>query len=292
MNDKNKISWRHHYLPVFYLKGFTKESGLIKIFDVEKKEFIKNGKEFSPESYFFQKKGNTIITPDNEESDFLENFYSHFDNNIAKLISKINSSDHTTRHNVDENDMPVLNHFVSLMYWRLPHRKEELKTLIKNNELEFLGLSFYNKDGTINKEFGEELKNSPVFLTTFKYYNSLMDSVRGVNCRTPYSILNKYHELPYLCSDNPVIFENDFCPNVYEDDYMFPLSGTRIFLRAPRIERFDPYMWMLVDLLIYKQAVKYVGCTNEKYIEILESNFEKYNFTLQELKTEIFKRIR
>lgn len=292
VHKKNNISWRHHYLPVFYLKGFTKESGMIKIFDVEKKKFVQNGKEFSPESYFFQKKGNTIIDQDNVESDFLENDYSHFDNNIAKLISKINLSDYTAKHNVSENDMPVLNHFVSLMYWRLPHRKDELKSIIGNNELQNLGLSVHNKDGSINKESGEELKKRPGFLTIFKFYNSLMDSVRGIDCRTPYSILEKYHELPYLCSDNPVIFEKDFCPNVHEDDYIFPLSGTRIFLRASRQEKFDNYMWMLVDMLVYKQAVKFVSCTHEKYIEILENNFEKYGFTVQELKAEIFKKIR
>lgn len=292
VQKKNNISWRHHYLPVFYLKGFAKESGMIKIFDVQKKCFVQNGKEFSPESYFFQKKGNTIISKDQQESDFIEESYSHIDNNIAKLISKINSSDHATRHGVDENDMPVLNHFVSLMYWRLPHRKKELETIIKNNDLQNLGLSAHNNDGTINKELEELIKSDPEFLTGFKYYNSLMDSVRGVHCRTPYTILEKYHELPYLCSDNPVLFEKEFCPNVYEDDYMFPLSGTRIFLRASRREKFEPYMWMLVDMLVYKQAVKYVTCTHEKYVEIMETNFEKYGYTLQELKEEIFNRIK
>lgn len=49
---------------------------------------------------------------------------------------------------------------------------------------------------------------------------------------------------------------------------------------------------MLVDILVYKQAVKYITCTHEKYIEILENNFEKYGFSLEELKAEIFKRIR
>lgn len=209
-------------MPVFYLKGFTKESKKIKIFDVEKKKFIQNGKEFSPESYFFTKKGNTIIDHNNVENDFLENFYSDFDNKISKLITKINLSDHYNRFNVDENDMPVLNHFVSLMYWRLPHKQNELKTIIENNELQYLGLTCHNADGTINNEAAEEIKNNPEFQKTFKFYNSLMDSVRGVNCRTPYTIIEKHHELPYLCSDNPVIFENNSYPNVFEDDYIFP----------------------------------------------------------------------
>ena len=27
----NQISWRHHYIPMFYLKGFTSKSGKFKI---------------------------------------------------------------------------------------------------------------------------------------------------------------------------------------------------------------------------------------------------------------------
>jgi len=56
-----KISWRHHYLPVFYLKGFTNENKKFLIFDKEQNRFIKNGKEFSPSSYFFKKDANTFL---------------------------------------------------------------------------------------------------------------------------------------------------------------------------------------------------------------------------------------
>lgn len=287
----NKISWKHHYLPVFYLKGFTKDSGNIKIFDVEKKRFLQYGKEFSPESYFFEKDANTISFGDNK-SDFLEYSYGKFENKVSKLIEIINNSDYTTKHGVTEKEMPILNHFVSMMYWRLPHRTEEINNIVEKNSLSNLGVNFQSSDGTINLEKGEEFKNTPQFKKTYKFYNSLMDSVRGKNCRTPFSIIDKNNSLPYLCSDNPVIFEKEFSPKVYEDDYVFPLTGKRIFLRCNRREKFDHYLWLLVDTIVYKQAVKYVSCTNEEYIELLENNFIKYNLTLEELRTYLFEKIR
>lgn len=285
-------SWRHHYLPVFYLKGFTKESNKFKIYNVQEKRFIKNGKEFSPESYFFEKDGNTIKFNESE-TDFLETqHYSHFDNNAAKLIDKINSSNTDNRFNVDEDDMPVLNHFVSLMYWRLPHRKEELKNFIINNDLNTLGLAIKDKNGINDKKLEDELKNSEQFINTYKYYNSLMDSLRGFACRTPYTIIESTDKFPYLCSDNPVIFEKNVMPKVYEDDYLFPLSGNRLFIKTKRKEKFPAYLRLMVDTLVYKQAVKYVSCTDERYIDILENNFEKYNISVEELKINIFNQLK
>lgn len=285
-------SWRHHYLPVFYLKGFTKESNKFKIHDVQKRRFIKNGKEFSPESYFFEKDANTIKF-NHIESDFLETeHYSYFDNNISKLIEKINSSSNDNRFDVNEDDMPALNHFVSLMYWRLPHRENELKSLIKNNDLNSLGISIKDLEGIKDKKIEDEFKQSEPFLKSYKYYNSLMDSIRGFNCRTPYTIIESTDKLPYLCSDNPVIFEKNSSPKVYEDDYLFPLSGNRLFIKANKREKFPVYLRLMVDVLVYKQAIKYVSCTDERYIDILENNFEKYNISVEELKMDIFNRLK
>lgn len=48
---------------------------------------------------------------------------------------------------------------------------------------------------------------------------------------------------------------------------------------------------MVVDTIIFKQAVKYVSCTDERYIYALEENFKKYKVSLEEYKAAIFKRI-
>lgn len=280
----NNISWRHHYLPVFYLKGFTKDSELIKIFNVQEKRFLKNGKEFSPESFFFEKDANTVVFGD-KRNDYIETSYADFDNEMAILIEKISKSDYTTNYDVTDDDMPRMNHFVSLMYWRLPHRTNELKKVINKNDLSSLGLKIINKSGERQKATEEAFKNNPEFVKSYKFYNSLMDSVRGYNCRTPYSILESHKNFPFLCSDSPVIFESAN-PKVYEDDYLFPLSGNRLFIKANRTSDFPPYLRMLVDAVVYKQAQKYVSCTDESYIQNLETLLEKQN--IDELKAEIF----
>lgn len=49
---------------------------------------------------------------------------------------------------------------------------------------------------------------------------------------------------------------------------------------------------MLVDVLVYKQALKYVSCTDEKYIEMLDGTFEKQNITLEEFRAYIFEKLK
>ncbi len=287
----NNQSWRHHYLPVFYLKGFVKANNKFKIFDVQRKEFIKKGKEFSPESYFFEKDSNTI-SYNNFTSDFLEtDYYSFFDSEASKIITKINTSNHSNQYGINDLDIQKLNHFVSLMYWRLPHKQSELKTIISNNDLNSLGLSIFNKDKTPNRELEDKFKNNPEFLKSYKFYNSLMDSVRGGNCRTPYTIIETTDEFPFLCSDNPILFKKKSSPKVFEDNYIFPLTGNKLFMRTEKRTGFSPYLRLMVNTLIYKQAVKYVSCTDERYIEAIEESNKKFFKNEEELRTQIFNEI-
>lgn len=287
----NNISSKHHYLPVFYLRGFTKESGKFKIYNVQKKKFVQNGKEFSPESHFYEKHANTIFKP-HGNSDFIEKAYSDLESKISKVIAKIDLADSITKFDVNDDDIPMLNTFASLLYWRLPKNKIELEKIINNTPANKLGFNVHNiADNSINHIATEELKKDIEFIKAYKFLTSLFDTIRGLHCRTPFTIIPKHEDLPYLCSDNPIIFEKNEFPDVYQDDYILALSGKRLFVRAVTGD-FDPYLWMLIDIVIYKQAIKYVSCTHTEYLKMLDENFEKYNLTIFELKQVIFEKLR
>lgn len=283
MNNK---SWRHHYLPEFYVAGFTKESGKVKIYNVLSNSFVKHGKEFSPTSFFFEKNANTIKKND-VEYDFLEGNYASFDSEISRVIAKINNSDNSNRFNVTEDDMPKINHFISLMYWRLPQNKERLIKFITDSDSDQLGLTFKNKDGKRDFELEEQIRLDTEFVKLYRYYNSIMDTLRGGLCRTPYTIIPKIEQFPYICSDNPIIFKDNL-PEVYNDDYIFPLTGKRLFIKANIQSNLPNYVWLFVDSIILCQAEKFVSVTDEKYIDILNNWILKRNFTLDSLKLELF----
>ena len=284
-------SWRHHYLPVFYLKGFTNENERFLIYNVDKKAFVKNGKEFSPSSYFFKENANTWIK-DGVKDDFLETkFFSPFDDKISKLFDLIHSSSADNRFSVSENDMPLLQNFVNLMYWRLPHREKEIEEMINKDGLNAFALSIQTKDGNKNnetKKIEERIKKDSEFKKSLHFVISMVDTVKMINCRTPLTIQPFIEGLPHVCSDNPVLFENELSPKVYEDDFIFPMSGNMYFIRAKRKEGFSLVFKLMVDTLVFKQAVKYVSFTDERYFNSLNEFYEKHFKSVSELRNRIF----
>lgn len=283
-------SVKHHFLPIFYLKGFTNEDEKFKIFNVKNKNFKQKGKLFSPSSHFYILKDNTITT-DFGEDDFMEKLYEKIDNNFAKILHTINTNKHENIFGINEADMPHINNFVSQIYWRSPYTKEILKNYIEIHTHKQLGFKINNQDATYNEKLSMDLKNIPEFYKAYKLYNSLLDAIRGFNCRTQYNIFGRPKELPSICSDFPIIFKTTNNIKVYEDDYIFPLCKERIFVKKDLSEKFNHQLHHLIDLILLKQSVNYFATSNEEYVEFLIELDQKNNYTIEEYKEILFNEI-
>lgn len=288
----NKTSWRHHYIPQFYLNGFTSEEGNFKIFDVEKNDFVKGGKDFYPESYFFEKNGNSWIT-ENEDSDFIEESYKNLDNKAAEIFNRINKSSQAENYNVSEKDMPMLQYFIGLMYWRNPSNYEKIKNIVDQKQLKDLGLRFTNEKNEYieNPEMEKIMKNDDNFIKTMKIWFPSISYLGLLKCNTPLHIISIPQGFPSICSDNPLICRNPKTFQVYSDDFIFPLNTTKLFIRGDELIDFMSTVKVEIDLLIFKQAKKYVCCTDSKYLEELNKMYNKNNLNLDFLRKSIFKKI-
>ncbi len=143
-------SQKHHFLPVFYIKGFTNENEEFKIFNVKSKNFKQKGKYFYPSSHFYILKDNTITT-DYGESDFMEKLYEKIDNDFAQILHKIKTNNYDHRFGVDESYMPYINNFVSQIYWRSPFNKKIIQDYIKKFKLKELGIKIVDGKGNYNE---------------------------------------------------------------------------------------------------------------------------------------------
>ncbi|MFD2034434.1 DUF4238 domain-containing protein [Belliella marina] len=288
----NNTSWRHHYIPEFYLKGFTNEENTFKIYDVQRKKFIRNGKDFSTKSYFFEEDGNTILT-DKGADDFIEKGFAEIDNRVSSLFNKVRIADSNTRFGLSENDMPALQHFVSVLFWRIPSNYDKIKKLIHENELHEFGLLIKSKltnETVRDEELENKIRNNPSFFKALKLLLPNLTYKRLLDCDTPLTIQTFPKELPALCSDNPVIFEKSNFPDIYYDDFIFPLTNRHVLIRANKINPNVPvHIKITIDLIVLKQANKYVSCTDSKYIGMLENLFAKQNMTLDKLKEMVFR---
>ncbi len=290
----NSTSWRHHYLPQFYLKGFTNENGLFKIFDVERQEFIKSGKEFSTESYFFEKDGNSVIK-DGVKDDVIETkFFKKQDDRIAKVFNKIKNSSREDDFGITDMDMPDLQFFVSSLFWRVPANYDQIKYLVDTKELHELGLLIKSKKNNLtirDKELETRIKNDPFFFKSMKNIIPYLTFPRLLDCKTPLTIQTFPEQLPAICSDNPVIMEESVFPDIYFDDFIFPLTNKLVLIRGKKINNIMNTIKVDIDLITLKQAKKYVSCTDQRYIQMLNNYFENNFKSLKELKTSVFNKL-
>lgn len=288
----NKLSWRHHYIPKFYLNGFVSKNGSFKIYDVKKGQFVKNGKEFFPESYFFEKHSNTMFSPSSND-DFLENYLGDLDNDVAEIFNRINRSSSKNNFNINDNDIARLQYFLGVMYWRNPSNYEEIKHLIKSKTLNQLGLLILNKYNEINMddEIEKRLKSDINFFKALKFWLPNYLFPTGFKCTTPLHIIPFLKGLPAVCSDNPIISYNPMSFQVYLDDFIFPINSTKVFIRGGKLKTLSMKVKIAIDMIVYKQAKEYVSCTEEKYIEQLDALFEKDFKNINELRQYVFNQV-
>ena len=285
-------SWRHHYIPQFYLNGFTNEYGSFKIYDVENKRFIKNGQDFHPSQYFFEENANTItISKTQESNDKLEDWYSKDDNRIAEVFARINTF--STKNLIDK-DIAKLEYFIGGLYWRIPTNFNNLCKLVATKKLKELGIVIRDDLGNIRDDsyLENEFKSNEIeaftkfikiYYPAIGYYENIMNNVEA-------NIITFIGELPSICSDNPILILNPSSFRVYRDEYIFPLDNKHVFFRG-QLKPFLNTLKYEIDILTMKQATKYVSCTDISYLDFLENIFKEKYKTIQNLREHLFNEV-
>lgn len=282
----------HHYLPQFYLKGFTDTEGLFKIYQVRRGAFKKNGKRFSPASHFFLPKDNTVVF-NGAEDNFIEEAYSRMETLTAKVFEKIRVVDEG--YDLAETDIPQLQYFVAELFWRLPAQKPVLAKLAENRSLKQLGvlLKDSNTGETVNHpEMEQRILQHPDYEKLLRTMLPLSTYPRLFDCTSPVTIFTFPKGLPAICSDNPLILRHPEKLDLYQDDFILPLTENKILIR---IKKLKPRFWSTVkidiDMLVLLQANEYVCCTDERYPDMLKDLFEKKYRSIESLRRSVFESI-
>lgn len=288
----SNISWRHHYIPKFYLNEFTNNSGSFKIYDVEIKQFLKDGKDFSPRAYFFEENANTMtISRTKESNDSLEQWYAKIDDDISNIYTKIRTLGNES---LVDLDIAKIEYFIGLLYWRIPTNFDKVCQLVKTKKLHELGMVVTDKDGNLiedielEKEFkGEEIS---AFTKFVKLYYPIIGYAENTMRDIPVNVLTFIGDLPSVCSDNPLLILNPTDFRVYRDEYIFPINNKLVFFRG----KTKPFLNTLkyeIDILTIKQAKKYVSCTDMDYMDFLENIFQEKYKSIEKLRNYLFNEI-
>jgi len=266
----------HHYLPQFYLRGFTNEQGKFLIYSIPKGNFKGGGKWFSPASHFFLPDDNFAPT-DGWADDYLEAIYSANESRYARIIEKIKAVDQGF--GLDDEDVIWLNYFAGEWFWRVPAQRELIKTATSLDQLNQLGVAVIDRRTMRQvdaKQHEQWVKGDPFYFKRLRNvlpatnYRTLQD------CKWPCRAVTFPDPFPAICSDNPVILRHPEKADAFLDDLIFPLAPNKVFFRIKGMRKiFAPNIKFYIDMLMVLQAKEYVCCMDQDYVPRLMAVYEE-----------------
>jgi hypothetical protein len=285
-------SKRHHYIPQFFIKGFTGEDGKLSVFDKTKGTIDKIRK--SPKQIFFERNRNSFNINGNE-TDFLEKIYQFGESKFADTYKKLNGI--SEKIEFTAYDILHLSLFISEIYWRIPIQDKLFSEYMKDYDFEKASFNIIDKKTRDKTPISQlkELIEEPAFIETLKHITAMENYIENSkNIKTEnwliYYIPKKEPQLKILC-DNPVIVRNK-SENILESELIFPLSkGKTVYhTKGKRLKKIPATNNVAIDTLLYLQAEKYVCCADESYLNSIIEISKLYNTPekILYLKNEIF----
>ena len=269
---KQKPSVNHHYIPIFYLGGFTNEFGQYYVHDK------KTGKTFQsiPRHTFFEKHRNTgsivhQVTGELEQSVLPEDMVTHYDNTAAAVIKALRTT------NPGDNALTPealyeLMMFIHSIFWRTPANDDLRKHIIEQSSFKDLGFGIFDKQGNRSVKTEEMMKDIDLFK---KIYPVLLPVTSFLNDN--YTANWKDWKLYYhtkdmhVISDNPVIYKemNNF--SGLQHNIIFPVSSRIYLVSSPhhpeKVADIFPHM---ADLYLFSSAKRFVAYKDKLYLNYLE----------------------
>jgi len=283
---KKHTSKKHHYLPRYYLKGFTDNRNSFYVYDKQKDKIFYT----SPDTTFFQNNLNTVTLPNGSSSDFLEELYTGLENRCWRSFDRIRRS--TFKNAVSLLDRMYLFLFLLFLYWRLPNNTEFVekfaeRAFLDNNEFDFFRL--VNKSGeNAPKEIAEKLKKSSAFKKSFRQIIPFVPlfkdqdwAARLENWRFLYT-----EKVWSMVGDNPIIVKGG---NVHDcinclGEFVFPISGKILLvsINNPLDKGLPPEFTVQLNIAIIEKAERFAACNNKDFLEAL---IKHYKYCIQHGKT-------
>lgn len=266
-------SKRHHYLPRYYLSGFTDSVGGFYIYDKLKDNIFAT----SPSAAFFENNLNTVALPNGSSSDFLEDLYTEMENQFWSSLDRIRES--TSKTPIELLDKMQLFLFLLFLYWRLPSNikvVEELseKAFLDNSEFDYLKL-VNRSGGEAPKGIKEIMKKSPAFKKSFRqvipfapFFKDKGWAFRLENWRFLYT---EGKENWNVVGDSPIILRGDDSHNSvnFLREFVFPISGKILLvsLDNPLNRVLPPDFTIQFNAAMIEKAQRFIACSKKDFLE-------------------------
>ncbi len=286
-------SSRHHYLPIFQIKGFLNENGCLYVYDKHLHDFHPEG-ERTPKQIFYEWNRNMFLV-NGKQDDYVENLYSRIDNDLSLSYERVTKGDYKTPLEIFDRFEMIL--FAGLTFWRIPRTDEEIHNLIDGSETEDLHIKIYDENGPLpsSHEIYSRILKLDHFRQGYRMIKPLFDYISAEIHKT-IDDWNFYYASAdvklHLIVDNPIILADDKIGYIFETELIFPLSNgcTLFHTKGKKLIQLAPDHRVLVDTLLFIQSAKYAAGPNREYLEQIAELASSYNTNdrIQNLRKQIF----
>lgn len=266
-----KFSKRHHYLPIFYLKGFTNSEGTFYVYDKITGKILEKQK---PNSKYFEKHLNNYKFDGEVKLTLEESYFTPQDTRVAPLFVKIRKEgfDPGSLTSLEKFELMA---FLMSLYWRLPGTNAKAVELMKKEGVSNRYFGFFKDGKQLTDEEVPEICNN--FLNdeqSQRLYKTIIPIANGA-MEELYKLHDEFHLYtmfptadPLVIGDEPFLIKNDnFSLDNLLGQLVFPLSSSRLLILAPKAPKFlDIAVTTYTNLSVLHQARRYISCGSKEYL--------------------------
>ena len=256
------LAQKHHYLPRFYLKGFTNKKGFFYIYDCKSDRV--NKREFHPNNIFYDDRN--FIEVNGVKSDLPEQMYSVIDNRHSPLFKKIHEQKGPLQ--LDWQDKLTLLEFIVTIFGRLPSNEKLFENQLQSNIALKSNFKIVNKaTGVPDQEMTDKIIGDAAFSKSIKAILPIITKYNKID-ETEFSRWQFiYNPLGNnICSDSPIIFKDENPLDILDTDFVFPISNEHLLLRINKRvqgEVLPAPIMAYIQLLIFSQA-NFYSCSSDQ----------------------------
>ncbi|MDA8030764.1 MAG: DUF4238 domain-containing protein [Alphaproteobacteria bacterium] len=200
-----KSKKRHHYVPKAYLKAFCDREGKILVYrkDDPHKPLHLSLNNVALRNYYY-----SLPLPEGgHDNNILEDMFSELESQWPQLVDRLRQGDDIN----DSDSLSVLFSFIALQRLRVPAARDHAERIA--SEVIRSDLRGMKARGEISCE-PDDLEIAPHPAISLSSITSMESTIRTVFKEMGWGVLHNKTDLPFLTSDNPVIW---FDPSVPED---------------------------------------------------------------------------
>jgi hypothetical protein len=277
--EPKKYSKRHHYLPVFYLKGFADKNQQLFVYDKIRNEILEGQ---NPNSKFYENHLNNFRPDGKVLFSFEEKLFTPSDTRVSVLFSKFRN---TTNYEFSAYDKLELLHFLSQLYWRSPETHGKYIELIKKEGFSNNNFQITKAGKPVTDEEIPELIDKVLNDTeTQKMFKHIIPLTNG-NIEELKKLVEKWkvidlttEQATFITGDNPFLINNKDIriDNVFEE-LIFPLSKNKVLILSDKSpDFFDSIALANINILILHQSKRFIASENRNQLETVVENYNNF----------------